>query len=234
MKHYVISVFFSLLFFLSVSPVHGQREVFKGEFYLGAGVGGIFSKVDFVPGISLNNKQGFNGGISAKYVSENHLGVIAELNYAQRGWEEKFDTSTGFSYSRTLNYIELPFMTHVFFGDKVRFIFNAGPQISLLMGDSEKMSQALSDNLAARKAADPDARIGMQYKGEYDLKPIEYGLIGGLGMEFRTGIGYFDLEGRYYFGLGDIFTSRRSENAYFSRSAFRVIEVKLTYYIRVK
>jgi hypothetical protein len=52
---------------------------------------------------------------------------------------------------------------------------------------------------------------------------VDYGLAAGIGMELKTGIGVFDLEGRYYFGLGDIFTSRRSEQAYFSRSASRVI-----------
>ena len=30
-------------------------------------------------------------------------------------------------------------------------------------------------------------------------------------MTLQTGIGNFDLEGRYYFGLGDVFESRRSK-----------------------
>lgn len=233
MKPFLYFVISCFLIFLGIFPLHAQKETFKGEFYLGAGAGSTFSKVDFVPGVPLAFKQGLYGGVTAKYISEKHLGLIVEINFAQRGWEEEFDASSDFSYSRTLNYIEIPFMTHVYFGEKTRFIVNAGPQISLLVGDSQKMSQALSDDVDARRAADPDERIGMQYEGMYELKRIDYGLVGGIGMEFKTGIGDFDLEGRYYFGLGDIFTSRRSEDAYFSRSAFRIIEAKLTYYIRI-
>ncbi|MEA4916410.1 porin family protein [Proteiniphilum sp.] len=222
-----------LLIFFAFLPLQAQKETSKSELYLGAGAGTLFSKMDFVPGVPQVYKQGIFSGISAKYISEKHLGLIVELNYVQRGWKEEFDSSTDFSYSRTLNYVDIPFMTHVYFGDKTRFVFNAGPQISLLLGDSQKMSQSLSDNLDERRANNPEARIGMQYEGMYDLSKIDYGLVGGIGMEIRTGIGDFDLEGRYYFGLGDIFTSRRSDKAYFSRSASRVIEAKLTYYIRI-
>jgi hypothetical protein len=225
----------SLLVLLGAAPLHAQQKnPFKGELYLGAGGGGLFSKVDFVPSVPMVFKQGIYGGLSAKYISEKNLGLIMELNVAQRGWKEEFDASSGFSYSRTLTYIEVPFMTHIYFGDKMRFVVNAGPQVSLLIGDNQQMNQALADDVdARRKAAEAGERIGMQYKGMYEPKRIDYGLTGGIGMEFKTGVGDFDLEGRYYFGLGDIFTSRRSEQAYFSRSAFRIIEAKLTYYIRI-
>lgn len=233
MRHLFNPVVLCLLLSLGISPLYAQKEIFKGELYLGAGGGSLFSKVDFVPSVPMGFKQGIYGGISAKYISEKHLGIVMEINYAQRGWEEEFESSSDFSYSRTLNYVDIPFMTHIYAGRKTRFIVNIGPQISFLVGDNQKMSQALSDDLDERRAADPEARIGMQYEGAYDLKKVDYGLIGGIGMEFKTGIGDFDLEGRYYFGLGDIFTSRRSENAYFSRSASRVIGVKLTYYMRM-
>ena len=96
------------------------------------------------------------------------------------------------------------------------------------------MSQALADDLEARREANPDLPIGFQYNPISEMQRVDYGLVGGVGMEVQTGIGSFDLEGRYYFGLGDIFTSRRSENAYFGRSAHRLIEAKLTYYIKIK
>lgn len=233
MRPFLNLVVVCVFILLGTFPLHAQKEIFKGEFYLGAGGGSLFSKVDFVPGVPLAFRQGFYGGVSAKYISEKYLGLIAEVNFTQRGWEEEFDPSSDFFYSRTLNYIEIPFMTHVYFGEKMRFIINAGPQISLLVGDNQEMSQALSDNLDERRAANPTARIGMQYEDMSKLKKVDYGIVAGMGIQLKTGIGDFDLEGRYYFGLGDIFTSRRSENAYFSRSAFRVIEAKLTYYVRI-
>lgn len=234
MKYFHSLVLIFLFVVSGISSAYGQQKnPFKGQLYVGAGAGPLFSKVDFMPRVSQTMKQGIYGGISAKYISEEHLGIVVELNYAQRGWEEKFEGLPDFSYSRTLNYVEVPFLWHTYFGGKTRFILNLGPQLSFLIGDNEKMSQALADDVAARREADPDRRIGMQYDGMYDLKHFDYGLLGGIGVEIQTGVGDFALEGRYYFGLGDIFTSRRSDEAFFSRSAHRIIEAKLTYYFRL-
>lgn len=211
-----------------------KKDIFKNEFYIGAGGGVMSSSLDFMPTVQQSYLMGINGGISARYITEKHLGLIAELNYAQRGWKEEFNTEQDFAYSRTLNYLEIPFMTHVYFGKKIRFIINAGPQISLLLNDNPKMSQALAQDMAEKQAADPNAKIGYQYSPFSELKKVDYGLIGGAGIELQTLLGIFNLEGRYYFGLGDVFESRRSENAYFSRSAHRLIETRLTYYIKVR
>ncbi|MCE5206200.1 MAG: PorT family protein [Porphyromonadaceae bacterium] len=219
---------------LSIFSAYTQKkEVFKSEFYMGVGGGAMSTSIDFMPTVQQSSMKGVHGGISARYISEKHLGLITELNYAQRGWTEEFNAEQDFSYSRTLNYLEIPFMTHVYFGKKSRFIINAGPQISILLNDNAKMSQSLADDVAQRQAADPNARIGYQYSPFSELRRVDYGLIGGAGIELQTGIGAIDLEGRYYFGLGDVFENRRSKNAYFSRSAHRLIEAKLTYYIKI-
>ncbi len=229
MKHFSL---FILAFFLC-SLAFSQQD-FKGELYFGAGGGAMVSNVDFSPTIPQTFKVGMLGGVSAKYISQKHLGLLAEVNFAQRGWKEDYDTSTGFVYNRTLNYLEVPLMTHVYFGNRTRFILNLGPQVSFLLGGKDTMSPELADDLAARRQENPEARIGEQYAPMDSLNKVDYGLVGGIGMELKTGIGVFDLEGRYYFGLGDIFNSRRTKQAYFSRSAARVIEAKLTYYIRIK
>jgi len=224
-----------LLFCLTTGIVslHAQRDSFQNELYLGGGGGIIFHSVDFVPSIQQTQQLGGFGGFSMKYITEKHLGLITEFNFVQKGWTEEFDPESGFSYKRTLNYLEMPFMTHIYFGDKTRFIINAGPMISLLLSEKQQMSSALADDLAARREADPEAPIGVQYGSMDEMKQLDYGLIGGLGMELKTAMGAIDLEGRYYFGLADLFTSRRSENAFFSRSAHRIIEAKLTWYFKI-
>ncbi len=229
MRHLVL--FFTL--FISLNSLFAQRESNRREIYLGGGGGVIFSSMDFVPSIKQTEQMGIVGGVSLKYISEKHLGLIAELNYVQKGWSELFDPESEFSYSRTLSYLEVPFLTHIYFGDKTRFIINAGPKISYLLGEQQQMSSALADDLAARREADPNAPIGVQYNSIDEMKRVDYGLIGGLGIELKTTMGDIDLEGRYYFGLADLFTSRRSENAYFSRSAHRIIEAKLTWYFKI-
>ena len=60
-------------------------------------------------------------------------------------------------------------------------------------------------------------------------KKFDWGLCGGPGIELRTGIGSFLLEGRYYYALSDIFNSRKED--YFSKSSSQVISAKITYMI---
>ena len=231
MKHFILALIIS---FISITSLYSQKKVFDNELYIGVGGGAYASSVDFVPSIPQNQKIDFFGGVSAKYITQNHLGLIIEANYSRRGWEEEYDSESDFSYSRTLNYLEVPFMTHIYFGDKARFIINVGPQISFLLNDKQSMSSALASDVEARQAIDPDAPIGVQYSPFSELNRFDYGIVGGVGMTLQTGIGNFDLEGRYYFGLGDVFESRRSKNSYFGRSAHRLIEAKLTYYIKVR
>ncbi len=221
-----------LLLFATTTMVQAQQsDIFKPHFTIGLGGGPVFSTVDFQPTIPQNTTQGFSAGIALKYISEKHLGLLAELNYTQRGWTEDFSElpkNPDHAYSRTLNYIELPLMTHIYFGDKVKFIFNLGPQLSYMFSDKGTMNDALFLYIADRRDKDPDAPIGLQYE-EVDSK-FDYGLLGGAGIAFDTGIGSFNLEGRYYFGLGDSFDSSRSKAGNFSRSAHRYFSAKLTYY----
>lgn len=229
MKQFILVLIIS---FLSFGSLYSQKKEFDNELYIGFGGGAYASSVDFVPSIPQNQKIDYFGGLSVKYITQNHLGLILEANYSRRGWEEEYDAETEFSYRRTLNYIEVPFMTHVYFGDKTRFIINIGPQISYLLNDKQEMSNALAADVEARQAVDPNAPIGVQYSSLDQLNRFDYGIVGGLGMTLQTGVGDFDLEGRYYFGLGNVFESRRSQNAYFGRSAHRLFEAKLTYYIK--
>ena len=220
------------LFFLISVQLLAQKKEFEKELYVGVGGGALMSSVDFMPNVFQKQHLGIHGGISAKYITEKHLGLLLELNYAQRGWTEDFPAESGFSYTKTLNYLEIPFMTHVYLGKKVRFVINAGPQLGFLLGSSQNMNDALAADIAAKKQQNPDAPIGMQYSLE--PRKFDYGLIGGIGMELKTGVGNIELEGRYYFGLGDVFESRKSkEDFYFNRSAHRIIEAKLTYYYRI-
>ena len=210
-----------------------QNSDFNPQLFFGVGAGPIFSQVDFVPNVPQTMAQGLSGGVSLKYISEKHLGLLAELNFTQRGWKEDFSETDNpeHSYSRTLSYIELPLMTHIYFGNKVRFVLNLGPQVSFLLSDKGDMNDALSVYMDGVLTETPDFPIGGQYQS-ID-KRFDYGLVGGLGLEFNTGIGSFDLEGRYYFGLGDSFDNTRSSASNFSRSASRYFAGKLTYYFKV-
>lgn len=225
-------VIFLLLVSLTL-VVNAQNKQFKPEWNIGIGFGPTFSSMSFETSTYVNtlrtkNKQQFSGGIALRYLSEKNLGLIAELNYSQQGWAQDFKETPQYEHSHQLNYLELPILTHIYFGNKVRFIINLGPKLSFLLSDSEKMSQALEDYLAS--GGFPQYQPSYQYYHMAQRK-IDYGLIGGIGLEFRTGIGNFSLEGRYTFGLGDIYNNTKSD--YFTRSANRVISAKLTYYVKL-
>ena len=220
-----------VLLFTASSFVQAQQyRTFKPELTVGVGAGPVFTSIDFVKSIPQNTTQGLSGGVTLRYITEKHLGLLAELNYTQRGWTEDFSETehTDHSYSRTLNYIELPLMTHIYFGSKVRFVINLGPQLSYMFSDKASMNDALSKYISDIKEIDPDNPVGLQYE-TIDNK-FDYGLLAGAGVEFDTGIGNFILEGRYYFGLGDSFDNSRSKVGNFSRSAHRYMAAKLTYY----
>ena len=216
----------------SVSFMYGQKTEFKPEWNVGVGFGPTFSAVDFEPRVSTKSRSQFHGGIAVRYLSEKNLGIIAELNYSQQGWEQNFknDNEREFQHSHQLNYLELPILTHIYFGNKVRFVFNLGPKIGYLISDSEKINEPLAEFLASGSASGDF--VTQQYYRLADRK-IDYGLMAGMGLEFRTGIGSFTLEGRYSFGLGDIYKSGKSGSSNFSRSANRVISAKLTYYVKL-
>lgn len=199
------------------------QSAFKPEFAVGGSFGTTFSRVTFVPKVQESMLMGVTFGVTGRFESEKNVGLQVELNYVQHGWKEKFESAPEYKYSRTLNYIELPFFTHIYFGSRrVKFFVNLGPKIGYYLG--EKVTNNLGD------ARPEDARLEA-----HDLAvahKLDWGLCGGPGVELRTGIGYFLLEGRYYYALGDIFGSRRED--FFSKSSSQVISAKLTYLIPLR
>ena len=238
-------IFTTLLITLSSNLLAQRPESFRNDFYLGFGGGMHFSTVDFMPTVLQTQRSGIQGGIAAKFISTEftggtvRAGIVGELNFSQRGWIEKFDPENpnfeDFAFSRSLNYIDFPFMTYFNIGrGNVRWIINAGPQIGLSLGGSESISEPLANYMAANANATRSYfAYRIRYQATASLTRVDYGLIGGTGLQFRTAVGIFNLEGRYYFGLGDVFESRRGRDALFSRSAHRMIQVRLTYYVRM-
>ena len=62
---------------------------------------------------------------------------------------------------------------------------------------------------------------------------VDYGISGGLGGEFNITHNHsVSLEGRFYFGLGNIFSSRRTD--IFSSSNSMAVSLTANYWFRVK
>ena len=209
-----------------ILPASAQLGEERHNLAIGITGGMNMSKVDFAPKIKQDNLSAMSTGISVRYMCEKYFkmmcGVLMELNYSQRGWSEKIEDGTENTYSRTLNYIEMPFMAHLAFGKDdlkkgVKFFINAGPQVAFFLSDKEKMGGG---------EWDPSYRINAQYGKSVENK-FDYGIVAGAGLELSTSIGHFLLDGRYYLGLGDFYKNTKKD--YFSRSANSYIGIRLTY-----
>jgi hypothetical protein len=222
MKPFVF-VFFAFLFQFA----HSQTSSFSPEWAFGVNAGANLSQMRFNSGIYI--PQGFyaqpSGGLTVRYISENHFGIIGELNYSLCGWTEKKDTLGSAhlnEYTRSLAYLEVPLLTHLYFnlGKRARFIVNAGPQFRYNIGEAVK-EKVIADENANWRYYDDDYKIANKF---------DYGLKGAMGIEIRTGIGSFILSGSYYFGLADIFNNKRDD--VFQSSSNQIIGINLTYLIR--
>lgn len=193
--------------------------------------GGVeMSHVFFNPSVKQKWPVGVTTGIAFRYIEENHFGLIAELDFAQRGWKEDFEDAP-YKYKRTLNYLEIPVMAHIYFGRRGRFFINAGPQISFFMGESTNANFDPSeiDNL-------PDFPVKNRTNTQLTLKAnqkIDYGITAGLGGEFNIDRNNsICIEGRCYYGLGNILKSGRQEA--FRASNTLSISATVGYWFRIK
>ncbi|MDE6765573.1 MAG: PorT family protein [Duncaniella sp.] len=222
-----------ILALLIPSALLAQRE-YSPKFYLGAKGGATLSRMTFSPGVHQKMVQGVTMGVSAKYVEENIFGLLAEVNVTQRGWKEDFerDLAPEFDYSRKLTYIQIPFMTHIYFGaDKFKGFINLGPEFGYMLGD--KISANFEyNNLKDIPGFPTTMRTNEQMSMEIERK-FDYGIAAGAGMEFIVKRKHsLQLEGRFYYGLGNIFND--SKRDFFSASRGMSIEITLGYMIRVK
>ncbi|MBQ8889138.1 MAG: PorT family protein [Bacteroidaceae bacterium] len=212
----------------SALPAMAQLGEVRNNLAVGINGGLNMSKVDFSPSIKQNSLNGMSFGVTARYISEKYFkmlcGIQVELNYSQRGWDEKIEDGSNNTYSRTMNYLEIPLLAHLAFGKDatdrgVRFFLNLGPQFGLFLSEKEEMS----DNWDV--SARPNG-VTQQY-GKMVENKFDYGIVGGGGLEVSTGIGHFLLEGRYYYGLSDFYKSTKKDE--FGRSGHSYIGVRLTY-----
>lgn len=226
-------VFRLLLFSLVVwcTNICVAQRTYEPHFAIGGKAGITLSNIAFTPNVKQSMKQGLTMGVVARYTEEKFFGLIGELKIEQRGWQENFD-ETGFSYSRTLTYIQLPLLTHIYFGGKnFKGFVNLGPSVGYMISSSVS-SNFDYENPSLENGFPIENRhinqMSMPIKNKFD-----YGILGGIGMELiikkRHSI---MLEGRYYYGLGNIFSAKKKDE--FSASRGTAIEVTLGYLFHIK
>jgi hypothetical protein len=228
-----VKIYAVLCFSLMVSAARAQIIITTPyEFSAGVSGGTTFSSVTFSPKVEQTMLRGMTFGLTGRMTMGKYVGLQLEVNYAQQGWDEFFELATGetaegpekpgtdYRYTRRLNYLQIPFYTRVQFGGKkVKGFINAGPQLGCLI------SESTDEN--------PDGGVQPgRYNEQHGMpveKKFEWGISGGAGIEIRTGIGYFLLEGRYFYSFGDIYSTKVRD--YFSKASSQAVTAKVSYLI---
>ena len=223
---------------MSVSAQVGEH---RNELAVGVNAGYVLSTVGFTPRVPQSQHGGLTGGLSFRYTSEKYFSsicaIVAELNYAQIGWKENqldindvpvVNDVTGEVeyYQRDMTYIQLPVFARLGWGRErkgFQFFFQAGPQMGFFLNEKTSTNFELEQRNDRDRTSHVIAQDTMDVEHRFD-----YGIAAGLGLEYsHPRLGHFLIEGRYYYGLGDIYGN--SKRDYFGRSNFGNIVIKLTY-----
>ena len=229
------------LFACNMTMVQAQIGEHRSDFAIGVNGGYVLSKVGFTPTVQQKQHGGITGGISLRYVCEKYFkticSVYAEVNYAKVGWTEDIldidnnpvlitGTGEAMKYQRDMTYIQIPVFAHLAWGREERgfnFFVNAGPQIGIFL--NEHISTNFDKNTPTEN--DRVSNITAQYDMPVEKK-FDYGIAAGVGMEYSIPkVGHFLLEGRYYYGLGNIYGSSKKD--FFGKSNHGQIVVKASY-----
>lgn len=224
-----IYIAFIALILCSLS-LSAQRH-YEPHVHVGFHGGMSMSRQSFYPSVKETSLNGCLFGASFRYAEERHVGLLAELNVEQRGWKEDFG-DTPFQFQRRLTYLELPIMTHIFFGSrKVKGFINLGPEIGFMVGDATTANfpfMSLPEGVDGFPANRRYEQMQMEVSNRFD-----YGITAGAGIEFVIHRKHsVMLEGRYYYGLGNIYPSAKKD--IFSASRGSSIQLTLGYLFRLK
>lgn len=235
-----------LLLLLALMPLMLKAQVGEYRTDLAVGVNGgyVMSNVGFIPEVPQNMLGGMTGGLTVRYTCEKYFksicAIVAEVNFAQTGWKEKildindqpvyytYDTEKAnpLAYQRQMTYIQIPVMARLGWGRErrgVQAFFQIGPQIGFFLSDKITSNIESGYGTQSSRVSNVVAQDTMAVENKFD-----YGIAGGAGIEFSIPkVGHFLLEGRYYYGLGNIYGNTKSD--VFGKSNFGQIVIKATY-----
>lgn len=250
-----VTILFTIHFSLLTS--FAQVGEYRTDLAVGFNGGYSMSNIAFVPKVPQGLLGGMTAGFSARYTCEKYFksicAVVGEVNLTQMGWKENIldindqpvpmhtDATQTLQYSRKMSYVQIPVFARMGWGRErkgMQFFFQIGPQIGFLLSEKTESNFDVRQpdfNPGTRDIPNPSYKYSSARVSQVvaqDTMAVEntfdYGIAAGAGLEFsHRKLGHFLVEGRYYFGLGNIYGS--SKRDYFARSNFGDIVIKFTY-----
>ena len=192
-----------------------QTDEFKTSYSFGIKQGINYSSVLFNPGLKQGVTLGYNGGLVYKFHNERLFGLQIELIFNQKGWTENLDTISN-SYSRKMNYLEIPLITQIIFGKRETKIYvNLGTSFGYLLSEKEN------------KTINNEDFTFDHYDKKIDKK-FDYSGLGEIGTYFNTGFGELQIGLRYQMTLTDLFDTTADSD--FVNAKNQVWNLSLTWF----
>lgn len=231
---------------LALLPFTAEAQVgdYRTDLAIGGSAGYVMSNVGFVPDVPQGQLGGFTAGLTVRYTCEKYFSsvcsIVGEVNVTQTGWKEDIldanndpvyyaddvNKESPLFYERKITYLQIPFMARLGWGRErkgLQAFFQVGPQIGVYLSESTKTNVMLGHGTANQRASQVVAQDTLAVQNKFD-----YGIAAGGGVELSIPkLGHFILEGRYYYGLGNIFKNSKSD--YFGKSNYGQIVIKATY-----
>lgn len=209
------SSYYKLLLFLTfLAPgiMFGQADTYPKQMGFGVKGGATYSILDIgIPVQQMNSSPIPTFGLIFNYIDKKTVGIQLELNYVTKSWEE--NPIGDFHFDSKLEYIEIPMLTTLHFGNRLKFIVNFGPYLSILINEES--------NHTVTEASDY-----FPYYENRNPRKGDFGMAGGAGLRLQTKLGLFQLEGRYTYGFQNIYDTKESNLDY---SNMTTISVFLSY-----
>lgn len=237
-------IFTIILTIFCIATSKAQVGDYRNVFSIGAGGGYAMNTIGFMPKVLQKSHGGYSIGLTGRYTCEKYFTMLCavqlEANITQLGWKEDIKTLSGSSvinpetgiaeqYQRDQTYLQIPIFAHLSWGKEykgVNAFINIGPQIGISLGEKTKKNYNtpyISDTSGEGRTNTIVAQESMPIENKFD-----YGIIAGAGIEIHLNhIGRIDIEGRYYYGLGNIYGDSKLDN--FGTSNHSTIFIKLSY-----
>lgn len=208
-----------MLFALMLAPqfIFAQAdEIYPRQ--IGIGIKGGMANSSLSLGMPLPLKQ-MNSSFVPSYgiiftrIDKKYVGIQLEINYITKSWEE--NPAGDYLFNAKLNYIEIPMLTTLHFGNRFKFLVNFGPYLAILINEES------SNGITPESPYFPYYEYRTPRKGDF-------GIIGGAGFRFINKLGIIQVEARYAYGFQNLYDSVKNNLDY---SNLGTISVFLSYQI---
>ena len=151
-------------------------------------------------------RPGFNIGLASQFRMGEVFAIAPELVYTQRGFREEY--TNGAVRQARFDYLSLPVMFRLHFGEILKGYVNAGPVFSYWLGGKQSVEGTIANTrLTITTPYDESIRFeNLDDDWAYDANRLEVGASIGGGIMLDTGGGSFLIDLRYTQGFGNIAT----------------------------